>query len=146
MSTNELTLIFGSERKNEYPGGCRLKKVHGRESLALPHTVYRQERAICVHKRCTAVSMYDNHDQLVNTNTYTSTILTGQREAEQLHMSHDNHYVTVFDRSLTIYGIGGWRLWLAVTNCFPINCTVHKSHSLSALDASRCSAFILDFS
>ena len=37
------------------PGACWLKKVHDSKGLGFPHTVRRQERALWLHKRCTAV-------------------------------------------------------------------------------------------
>ena len=40
--------------KDEYSGTCRLKKVHGGESLAFHHTVLRC-MAVLIHKRWTAV-------------------------------------------------------------------------------------------
>ena len=39
MPPDEITLTFGSERKDKYSGGFWLKKAYGRKNLAFLHTV-----------------------------------------------------------------------------------------------------------
>ena len=42
--TKYIILTFSFQENDEYAGACRRKKTHGRQSLALPDTVYSQER------------------------------------------------------------------------------------------------------
>ena len=83
MSPNEVTLC-DSERKDEHPGACWLKKAHSRESLAFLHTVHSQKRAIVLHTMHSAVLMWDNGSLLVSTQSSPSLSFdqTGEREVE----------------------------------------------------------------
>ena len=75
MPPDEITLTFGSESKDYYTGAFWLKKSHSREVQAL---------------------MHDNISRLVSMQISSSPSfdLTGEREVEQMHMSHvsSRHY------------------------------------------------------